>query len=98
MSHPARTAEEQKTLDKLRITAPFIVCPDCSGRGMDEKRQFLCDTCTGVGRIYFDRERTLLDWWADLPIYQRLALVGAMVMIGTLAVVLGGFWLIDLFQ
>jgi len=70
----SQIAEQERLLRKLRV-AEFIDCPDCHGMMIVDKGVYdyvICDTCSGTGRIYFNRKnRTPLDWWYSLPTWKR---------------------------
>jgi hypothetical protein len=95
---PSREAE-QKALNKLKIEAPYIDCPDCGGCGREENL-FLCQTCNGVGKVYFQDEPDFVtrvrNWWAKLPPYKRANFVGMAAFVGTLCAIIFLLWLLGL--
>jgi hypothetical protein len=69
------------------IDAPFITCPDC------ENRDPFCETCNGTGRVYFAKERTVLDWWRDLSPKRRGQFIFAGAFVGALAFCIFVMWI-----
>jgi hypothetical protein len=91
----AQIDKQNKMLRKLRI-AEFINCPDCNGQGFeityDEYPQGfekICQLCDGVGRIYFNKKKTLLDRWYTLPSWKRANIAAMFMFSGMLFIILG---------